>query len=168
MTLQTPVKSVDLFNALKRCQHGPASQELEASVSDVIVGDEYVAVKQQVLVSEQVLLREIRFELAVDHPWRYLFNFATCLGCSRDATQLAAFLVNDSLVDTDLCLRHRAPEIAAGCLAVALALLERENGPGPRLNAGYLGVQQDRLQAVGVQVCEMLHSYSTGGSGVKS
>lgn len=156
VTIQAPVKLVDLFNALKRCQSVQSGDKPNAS--DIIVGDQYSAVKQLVHVSEQVLLRETHFDLAVDHAAPFLLNFGKSLGCTRSAVRLAIFLLNDSLVYTDTSLHFTAAEIAAGCLTVALGILREDVGREHQesVQLGVLGLAQERINNVGQSLVDML------------
>ena len=61
---------------------------------------------------EAVVLRFLHFQIAVDHPYRYLFNFCASLGAGPRLVRLAACAVNDCLLRTDVCAAT-APEIVA-------------------------------------------------------
>lgn len=156
--LQTPVKSVDLFNALKRCQTGRegSAADRTCGVADIIVGEEYETVKTQVYRSEQVLLRQTRFNLAFEFPTPFLLNFAKCLSCGRSAVQLAHFLANDSLVFTDMCLRFEGAELAAACLAVASLFLKEPLTQIEAFHFGMLGVSRKRVDAASNELIELL------------
>ena len=147
ITLQTPIKSVDLFNALKRCQAGAEGSAVgKVEIADIIAGQEYETVKSQVYRSEQILLRETRFNLAFELPAPFLLNFARCLRCSRPLVQLALFLENDSLVFTDMCLHFAAPDLAAACLSVASMILKQPLQPGKSFPVSLLGVSHERVE----------------------
>ncbi|KAK9838164.1 hypothetical protein WJX81_005734 [Elliptochloris bilobata] len=88
-----------------------------------LVGEEYYAAKERLILDEQVLLRTLRFELIAEQPHRYLLNFCRLLHCSHAITKLAICLVNDSLQRTCLCTRYSAAEVAAGALHLAVLLL---------------------------------------------
>ena len=61
---------------------------------------------------EAVVLRFLHFRIAVDHPYRYLFNYCASLGCGPQLTRAAVCVVNDCLLRTDICA-GTAPEIVA-------------------------------------------------------
>jgi len=58
------------------------------------------------------VLRFLHFRIAVDHPYRYLFNYCASLRCGPRLTQLAVCAVNDCLLQTDICA-GTAPEVVA-------------------------------------------------------
>ena len=163
--LQAPVKSVDLFNALKSCQSvmekgTPMAASSSGGAADVIVGSEYAAVKRQVHLSEQILLRQISFNLAVKHPHRYLLNFGKSCGLGRAAMQLAVFLANDSLVYTDLCLLVTASELAAACLRIAVCLLKTDDPLGGDYSA--LGLSQEQVAVASSALLQMMQDVGAG------
>ena len=156
---------MDLFNALKSCQtvmeRGmPVAASGSGGAANVIVGSEYAAVKRQVHLSEQVLLRQISFNLAVKHPHRYLLNFGKSFGLDRAAMQLAVFLANDSLVYTDLCLHVTAPELAAACLTTALCLLKKDDLLGGDYSA--LGLSQEQVAVASSALLGMVQDVGAG------
>ncbi|CAO1406841.1 unnamed protein product [Diamesa serratosioi] len=72
--------------------------------------------KEEVTTMERILLKTIKFDLQVDHPYRYLIEYAKCLKGTGvklrdDVVQMAWNFVNDSL-GTTLCLQWE-PEIIA-------------------------------------------------------
>lgn len=64
---------------------------------------------------ERILLKTIKFDLQVDHPYRFLIEYAKCLKSSgappKEVVQKAWNFINDSL-ETTLCLQWE-PEIIA-------------------------------------------------------
>lgn len=123
------MKSVELINALKLClvpNFQLSSESADHPGIDVLVGDPCLAVKQELQHKEQILLREIRFNLTVEDSQKYLLNCAKSLKLNADIVKLAAFLCNDSLVHTNACLHFHAAEIAAGCLLAAFHLLRQK------------------------------------------
>lgn len=73
--------------------------------------------KEEVVTMERILLKTIKFDLQVDHPYRFLIEYAKCLksnGTSpstKEVVQKAWNFINDSL-ETTLCLQWE-PEITA-------------------------------------------------------
>ena len=63
---------------------------------------------------EATVLRYLHFQICVDHPYRYLLNYCSTLGCSPRLAQLAVSLVNDSLLRTSLCVDTPPELVAAG------------------------------------------------------
>jgi transcription initiation factor TFIIIB Brf1 subunit/transcription initiation factor TFIIB len=72
--------------------------------------------REEVITMERILLKTIKFDLQVDHPYRFLIEYAKCLKSNgttpkEQVVQKAWNFINDSL-ETTLCLQ-REPEIIA-------------------------------------------------------
>ncbi|KAM9993255.1 hypothetical protein ACTFIZ_011216 [Dictyostelium cf. discoideum] len=80
-------------------------------------GDKMVAISQQehnnlknkILQNEHLILTTIAFELAVEHPYKYLLEYMKSIQGSKNLCQVAWNFVNDSL-RTSLCL-HYPPDL---------------------------------------------------------
>ncbi|KAN0042323.1 hypothetical protein ACTFIV_004886 [Dictyostelium citrinum] len=80
-------------------------------------GDKMVAITQQehnnlkikILQNEHLILTTIAFELAVEHPYKYLLEYMKSIQGSKNLCQVAWNFVNDSL-RTSLCL-HYPPDL---------------------------------------------------------
>ena len=154
---------MELINALKAClaksQAAASSEASSGPHIEVLVGEECTAIKEEMQFKEQILLREISFELYVNGSQKYLLNFARSAQIGASVARIASFLCNDSLVYTDLCIHFEAAEIAAGCL-VAASLI----GQNARLHAepldflSALDVPKDRVQAIAFVLIEMLEA----------
>ncbi|GAB6026030.1 hypothetical protein CHUAL_012240 [Chamberlinius hualienensis] len=71
--------------------------------------------KEEVMTLERILLQTMKFDLQVDHPYKYLLRYAKCLRGDKQKlqamVQMSWTFVNDSL-HTTLCLQWE-PEIVA-------------------------------------------------------
>ena len=71
--------------------------------------------KENVLTMERILLQTINFDLQIDHPYKYLLQYAKSLKGDHDIlqkmVQMAWTFINDSLCTT-ICLQWE-PEIVA-------------------------------------------------------
>ncbi|XP_046914270.2 cyclin K [Dermatophagoides farinae] len=71
--------------------------------------------KEEVLTLERIVLQTIRFDLQVEHPYRFLVSYAKCFKGNKDKIQgmlqMAWTFTNDSLCTT-ICLQWE-PEIVA-------------------------------------------------------
>ena len=134
----------------------------EQSKAEVLVGEQCLAVKQEIQVKEQVLLREIYFEVAVEDSQKYLLNFAKSLQLDPAIVHLAAFLCNDSLVYTNLCLRFIAAEVAAGCIVAAVRLMEGRKLLVSKIDTSafsvWTGLSQKRVERVAFDMIDALQS----------
>lgn len=105
---------------------------------------------------EQLLLRCIHFNIAVEHPHKYLLNFCNLLKVSSRLCQAALCVVNDSLSLTQLCLEHDPATIAAGALQIEIDKATiLEPGSWPEHWAQLIGIAADPLQEVYEQLREM-------------
>ncbi len=63
-----------------------------------LAGDDYYAAKDQLIMDEQLLLRVLRFEIAVQHAHKYLLNMCHVLRCSQPLAQMATCLVRREMI----------------------------------------------------------------------
>lgn len=116
---------MDLINALKAGSSVESDSLNEPSSKfEALIGERCAAVQQEIQQREQILLREIAFDLNVEDGQRTLLNLARSMGLDARIVRLASFLCNDSLVYTDACICFKAAEIAAGCLLAACEILK--------------------------------------------
>lgn len=176
---QAPVRTNDLLNAVQyllKCQqqdadsaspiglffsNQPALQSLHQQQQQqqrrdspqwVLVGEDYYSKKQTLVDNEQLLLRHIQFNLLVDHPHRYLFNFARLLGCQNKLVQLALCIVNDSLRLTQLAVDESAADIAGAALHISSLLLgQAQELPYKDCSSWWdaLGLELEHLEDIG-------------------
>ena len=132
--MQANVRTNDLLNAIDFAKGSMVHCAAASSNNDAvpaqtehwaaIVGEQYYARKRQLILDEQIVLRAIDFNIVVDHPHKYLMNFAKTIKASSELVQLAVCVLNDSLVYTNLSVSCSAPEVAAGTLHLATQLLD--------------------------------------------
>lgn len=79
---------------------------------------EYWGVKEEVIRSEQTLLRVFGFDLDLRHPHHYVLHFIRDLEGAEELASVSWRILNDSLCTT-LCLQYRPEPIA--CAAIYLA-----------------------------------------------
>ena len=168
--VQAGVRTNDLLNAVhfvaavaanRTSPDGtlPSSTQQEFTA---LVGAAYYALKQTLILDEQYLLRSINFDIVVEHPHKYLFNFAKAIGAQHSLVQLSVSLLNDSIVYSELCLSHTPADIAAACLQVAGHVLEsHESMPFSRDVSDWklLGVNIERLEVVANLLLETMLSH---------
>jgi len=169
LTVQATVRINDLLNAFHFV--AGAVQQLDSAVTSgnplsktpefgAIVGQEYYALKETLITDEQILLRTINFEIVVEHPHKYLFNFGKLINAKFSLIQMAVSILNDSIVHTKLCLAHPPADIAAACLQVASELsnplqLPVVNSPS---DWGALGVKPQHVDQIGLALLDMIVS----------
>ena len=101
----------------------PANSSASASVHlhrPPLVDKEYSTAKRQLILHEQLLLRSLHFDIAIEHPLKYLLNFCNLFKITSSVCQTAICAINDSLSLTQLCLTHHPSVVAAGALQFAL------------------------------------------------
>lgn len=164
--MQASVRTNDLLNAVHltattpivpNAPEGPDPDAL-APVFSALVGQPYYNLKQTLILDEQYLLRTIDFDIVVEHPHKYLLNFAKAMDARRNLVQLSVSLLNDSIVHSSLCLSHPPADIAAACLLVSgkilgsnVNMLSLEHGSGWSV----LGVDVQRLEVIAMTLLDM-------------
>jgi len=101
----------DVINVTLRMIH-PDRPPLEIDL-------EYKKLKDSMVAHEQIILRQLGFEMRVELPYKYLLNYLHILGIHRkDFAQLCWSFVNDVFL-TDICTNTTPQEIA--CAAIFFA-----------------------------------------------
>lgn len=86
--------------------------------------------KEEVITMERILLKTIKFDLQVDHPYRFLIEYAKCLKSNgttskEQVVQKAWNFINDSL-ETTLCLQWEPEIIAVAMMYLACKISKYE------------------------------------------
>lgn len=89
----------------------------------VLVGDEYYEAKEKLLQAEQLLLRQLHFDLVLDEPYKYLFNFLNSISAPTALSSASVSLLNDAATCSTLCISHPAHLVAAAAITVSAGLL---------------------------------------------
>ena len=157
--MQASVRTNDLLNAVYIMVATPtATSASEEPLPDTtapgftaLVGQSYYNLKQTLILDEQYLLRIIDFDIVVEHPHKYLLNFAKAIGAKHSLVQMSVSLLNDSIVYSTLCMSHSPADIAAACLQMSGSMLG-SNVSMPRLESASgwsaLGVDTERLEII--------------------
>ncbi|KAK5580153.1 hypothetical protein RB653_000166 [Dictyostelium firmibasis] len=104
---ETPRKLDDVIKVshmIKNKKKGPEGDKMVA-----ITQQEHSTLKNKILQNEHLILTTIAFELAVEHPYKYLLEYMKSIQGSKNLCQVAWNFVNDSL-RTSLCL-HYPPDL---------------------------------------------------------
>ena len=129
--MQASVRTNDLLNAvhimaaIPRATNAAEEPAPDTSALDftALVGQSYYNLKQTLILDEQYLLRTIDFDIVVEHPHKYLLNFAKAIDAKHSLVQTSVSLLNDSVVYSNLCLSHQPADIAAACLQLGSCIL---------------------------------------------
>jgi len=80
--------------------------------------EEYLQLREQVLLHEFLLLQTLGFDLQIDHPYKNLLAVVRSLKADKELAQFAWNFVNDSL-RTTVCLQYPPSVVALACIYLA-------------------------------------------------
>lgn len=164
--MQASVRTNDLLNAVHMVAVSPAAinaagepgAHASAPGFTALVGQSYYSHKQTLILDEQYLLRTIDFGIVVEHPHKYLLNYAKAIGAKHSLVQASVSILNDSIVYSNLCLSYLPADIAAACLQLGVAILESDvSVQSWRNTSGWtaLGVDIERLEVLASVLLDM-------------
>lgn len=114
--VQTSIKTNDLLNCVRLTLNPQAP---------VLVSDSYYAEKDQLIITEQVVCRCIKFDFSgLDPPHKYLYCFCKTLVVPVNVVRLATCALNDSLSLPDDQRALDGATAAAAALYVAAEVLK--------------------------------------------
>lgn len=159
--LKRPIAEFDRFLITTTCLYLAAKlEESPKRLRDVInttykvhhkailqIGQEYWELRDAVIAHEQIVLRTLAFDLAVEYPYKYLMNYAASLRTSAPVLQAAWNIANDSYLSTT-CLQHSPSVIAAASLAMAYKLMDAPMPVGRRHWLDAFGVDRSEVDVV--------------------
>ncbi|KAL0130508.1 hypothetical protein PUN28_002262 [Cardiocondyla obscurior] len=109
---------INVFNHIKQV----SSQK---SIQPVILNQNYVALKNQVIKSERRVLKELGFCVHVKHPHKIIVMYLQVLGYEKNRTlmQQSWNYMNDSL-RSDVFLRYQPETVACACVYLTARQLQ--------------------------------------------
>ncbi|KYN42496.1 Cyclin-L1 [Trachymyrmex septentrionalis] len=109
---------INVFNHIKQV----SSQK---AIQPVILDQNYVALKNQVIKSERRVLKELGFCVHVKHPHKIIVMYLQVLGYEKNRTlmQQSWNYMNDSL-RSDVFLRYQPETVACACIYLAARQLQ--------------------------------------------
>lgn len=144
--------------------------------------EDYVRLKERVLLLERVILHTIGFELSIDHPYKFLVNYVQSINkkleysktpsgkgkdgqllsknaqnaqLAQELAQNAMNFANDSM-HTSLCLQFTAPEIALTCVYLS----GKYSGVCPMGGKPWIelldGITVENLTSISIQILELV------------
>lgn len=140
-------------------------QEIKDGLAET--APDFVALKEKILEYERELLRVVAFNLAVDHPYKYLLQSVKTVGGSKDMALFAWNFINDSL-KTNLCLQYK-PQVV-GCAVLDLtskAMKVKLPGPPEQARWWYEEAPYNARPEQLEDVCDQLLSLYEGFNNVK-
>lgn len=114
---EEPRRVRDVLNVFQHLRH--------RSVGPVLLDDEYINRKTQVIQAERRVLKELGFCVHVKHPHKVIVMYLQVLECEKNTRllQMAWNYMNDSL-RTDVFLRFRTETVACACIFLSARVLQ--------------------------------------------
>uniref|UniRef100_A0A8C6Z918 Cyclin L2 n=1 Tax=Nothoprocta perdicaria TaxID=30464 RepID=A0A8C6Z918_NOTPE len=124
---EAPRRIRDVINVFHRLRH---IREKKKPVP-LILDQEYVNLKNQIIKAERRVLKELGFCVHVKHPHKIIVMYLQVLECERNQhlVQTSWNYMNDSL-RTDVFVRFQPESIACACIYLAARTLEVITGLG--------------------------------------
>ncbi|KAK7817233.1 hypothetical protein U0070_004370 [Myodes glareolus] len=118
---EAPRRIRDVINVFHRLRH---LREKKKPVP-LVLDQEYVNLKNQIIKAERRVLKELGFCVHVKHPHKIIVMYLQVLECERNQhlVQTAWNYMNDSL-RTDVFVRFQPESIACACIYLAARTLE--------------------------------------------
>lgn len=158
----------------------PASTSMASPSTDVTLdpkSEEYIKLKERVLLLERVILHTIGFELDISHPYKYLAECVQNLNVKRlleyaspptpkegvktnsqlfqDLFQYAMNFANDSM-HTSLCLQFSSSQIAMACVYLSAKYSNIRPVGGKHWMELLEGISVEDLTSISVQILELV------------
>jgi transcription initiation factor TFIIIB Brf1 subunit/transcription initiation factor TFIIB len=113
---EAPRRIRDVINVF----HHIKQVKSERTIQPMILDQNYVALKTQVIRAERRVLKELGFCVHVQHPHKIIVMYLKMLGCEEEQglMQLAWNYMNDSL-RTDVFVRYQPEAVACACIYLA-------------------------------------------------
>ena len=123
---EASLRTNDMLNAVAACSGmlaagGGAAAPAALAEFPCLVGEPYQQRKRQLILDEQLLLRRLRFDIAVDQPHRHLYVLAHCWGASSAVLRLATCILNDCICLGPVYGSASMPPATAAAAALHLA-----------------------------------------------
>ncbi|XP_070982789.1 cyclin-L1-like isoform X1 [Oncorhynchus clarkii lewisi] len=111
---------INVFHHLKQSHRGKSR-----SASSLILDQNYINTKNQVIKAERRILKELGFCVHVKHPHKIIVMYLQVLECEKNQTlvQTAWNYMNDSL-RTNVFVKFQAETIACACIYLAARALQ--------------------------------------------
>lgn len=140
--------------------------------------EEYIKLKERVLLLERIILHTIGFELDISHPYKYLAECVQNLNVKRlleygsppvvkeggtktnsqmfqDLFQVAMNFANDSM-HTSLCLQFSSSQIAMACVYLSAKYSNIRPAGGKHWMQLLEGMSVEDLTSISVQIMELV------------
>eukprot|EP01080_Neovahlkampfia_damariscottae_P003170 gene3170-5486_t len=122
-----------------------------------ITEDKYFDLKDSLSELEAKLLRCLNFNLEIDLPYQYFFNYAHFLRINEGLTQLGYDIINDSFRGS-ICLEYEPHEISCAAIYLASKLLKQEIKTPSKDFFWYeiFGTRKERLEKLANEISRII------------
>ncbi|NXB71278.1 CCNL1 protein, partial [Donacobius atricapilla] len=148
---EAPRRIRDVINVFHRLRH---LREKKKPVP-LILDQEYVNLKNQIIKAERRVLKELGFCVHVKHPHKIIVMYLQVLECERNQhlVQTSWNYMNDSL-RTDVFVRFQPESIACACIYLAARTLEI---PLPNRPHWFLlfGATEEEIQEICLKILQL-------------
>ncbi|XP_058530205.1 cyclin-L2 isoform X3 [Ochotona princeps] len=148
---EAPRRIRDVVNVFHRLRH---LREKRKPVP-MLLDQDYVGLKNQVIKAERRVLKELGFCVHVKHPHKIIVVYLQVLECERNQqlVQTAWNYMNDSL-RTDVFVRFHPESIACACICLAARTLEI---PLPNRPHWFLlfGATEEEIQEICIKILQL-------------
>ncbi|XP_048206023.1 cyclin-L2 isoform X4 [Perognathus longimembris pacificus] len=148
---EAPRRIRDVINVFHRLRH---LREKKKPVP-LLLDQEYVNLKNQIIKAERRVLKELGFCVHVKHPHKIIVMYLQVLECERNQhlVQTAWNYMNDSL-RTDVFVRFQPESIACACIYLAARTLEI---PLPNRPHWFLlfGATEEEIQEICLKILQL-------------
>jgi len=117
--------------------------------------EEYLLLREQVLLHEFLLLQTLAFDLTIEHPYKTLLIFIKYLKADKELAQFAWNFVNDSL-RTTVCLQFPPNVIALACIYLAAKYRRSILADGKKWWSEH-HITIDQLHIISTQILELYY-----------
>ncbi|KAJ7398698.1 Cyclin-L1 [Pitangus sulphuratus] len=145
---EAPRRIRDVINVFHRLRH---LREKKKPVP-LILDQEYVNLKNQIIKAERRVLKELGFCVHVKHPHKIIVMYLQVLECERNQhlVQTSWNYMNDSL-RTDVFVRFQPESIACACIYLAARTLEVDlSDLESKIEKKKLAIEEAKAQAKGL------------------
>ena len=133
---------------------GVPYEPLDRSSTQQRHGYNFWELKNELMLNEQLVLKELGFLLSVEHAHKFLLNYLNVLNGAPELAQRAWNVANDSLRSVAY-VRYAAPSIAVACIYIAARQLGIALPETPTPWWRLFDVTTEQLDAIGGDIVQL-------------
>ncbi|XP_053686163.1 serine-rich adhesin for platelets-like [Sabethes cyaneus] len=112
------IAAAALFLAAK-VEEQPRKLEHIIKVAPDLLKGSYAEQAQDLVDNENILLRTLGFDMAIDHPHMHIIKTCHMVKASKDLARTSYFMASNSLHLTTMCLQYKPTVVACFCIHLA-------------------------------------------------